>query len=53
MTTSTQFRQFAEDCLRLAGETKNLQERELLQKMAETWTKLAKEAERKSSKPPT
>jgi hypothetical protein len=45
MKTPSQYREFAEDCLRLAKNAKREDERKVLQQMAETWLKLADEAD--------
>jgi hypothetical protein len=49
MQTSTQYRSFAEECLRLAKASKTEHERKILEEMAETWKMLAEEADRKRS----
>jgi hypothetical protein len=41
MRASTQYRDFAEECLRLAKVAKMEHQRQVLHEMAETWTKLA------------
>ncbi len=48
MMTSNQYREFAEECVRMAKEAKSERHRELLQEMAETWSTLAQEADTKS-----
>jgi hypothetical protein len=43
MTTSTQsaqYREFAEECLRLAKQAKDEHQRKILKEMAEAWIKL-------------
>jgi len=50
MKTSTQYREFAEDCVRLAKQTKTEEERKILQEMADVWRKLAEDADKQSSK---
>jgi hypothetical protein len=46
MRTSTDYRRYAEECRRLARDARNEQHRKILRDMAETWDKLAEEAER-------
>ena len=41
MTSSTQYREFAEECLRLAEQAKDEHQRKILKEMAEAWIKLA------------
>ncbi len=48
MMTPNQYREFAEECDRLAKEAKIERHREILQEMAETWRALAQEADTKS-----
>ncbi len=43
MTSLTEYRQFAEECLRLAEQAKDEHHRNILQEMAEVWSKLAEE----------
>jgi hypothetical protein len=50
MQTSTQYRAFADECLRLAKAAKSENERNVLEEMAATWKMLAEEAERKISR---
>jgi hypothetical protein len=50
MKTSTQYREFAEECERLAEEAKNPQHKKVLREMAEVWRALAEEAEKKSTR---
>jgi hypothetical protein len=50
MQTSTQYRTFADECLRLATAAKSENERKILEEMATTWKMLAEEAERKGSR---
>jgi hypothetical protein len=45
MHTSTPYREFAEECERLAAETDNPRHREVLQEMAKVWRQLAETAE--------
>ncbi len=45
MRRSEQYRQFAEDCLRLASQANNGNHRLALEEMAEAWSNLAEEAE--------
>jgi len=49
METINRYREFAEECERLAKEAKSERHRAILQKMAETWRTLAAEAEKKSA----
>jgi hypothetical protein len=46
MTTSTQYREFAEECLRLAKQANDARHRKVLEEMAEVWSKLAEEADK-------
>jgi hypothetical protein len=46
MRSSEQYRQFAEECLRLAQQTNNGNHRQVLEEMAEAWSTLAEEAEK-------
>ncbi len=48
MTTSTQYREFARECARLANEVTNEQHRAALKEMENAWTKLAEEGEKKT-----
>jgi hypothetical protein len=41
MTTTAEFRQFAEECLRFAEQAKTEQERKAFLDMARTWTQAA------------
>jgi hypothetical protein len=50
MTTSTQYREFARECARLAKEVTNEQRRAALKEMEDAWTKLADEAETKNKR---
>jgi len=50
MKSSTQYREFAEECLRMAKRAKTDQELTILQEMAAVWLKLAEAAEEKSLK---
>ena len=45
MKSAKQYREFADHCLDLAKRAKTEDERKILQHMAETWEKLADEAE--------
>jgi hypothetical protein len=47
MTSSTQYREFAEQCLRLAEQANDDRRRKILQEMAEAWSELANEADKK------
>jgi hypothetical protein len=44
-SSSKEFREFAEECLRRAAETKSERHRQILQEMAKTWMQAALEAE--------
>jgi hypothetical protein len=46
MQTPTQYREFVEECERLAKQAKVERHRMVLKEMAEAWRKLAKEADR-------
>jgi hypothetical protein len=48
MEPSTQYRNFAEECRRLAKTSKTAEERKVLREMEAIWTKLAEAADRKS-----
>jgi hypothetical protein len=50
MKPSSQYREFAEECLRLAKRAKSDQELSVLQEMAAAWLKLAEAADKKSLK---
>jgi hypothetical protein len=52
MRTSTQYREFAEECLRLAKVARTEPQRYVLHEVAETWKKLAEEADQRNSKSP-
>ncbi len=43
MTPSTQYREFAEECLRLAEQAEHEHHRNTLKEMAEAWSQLAEE----------
>jgi hypothetical protein len=45
MTSSTQYREFADECLRLAKQATDERYRKILEEMAEAWMKVAKEAD--------
>jgi hypothetical protein len=47
MTSSTQYREFAEECVRLAKEAKDKRQQEVLKEMAKAWSKVAEEADKK------
>jgi hypothetical protein len=47
-SSSEQYREFAEECLRLAAEAEHEHHRKVLKEMAEVWRKLADEAEKKA-----
>lgn len=49
MEPSIQYRKFAEDCRRLVKSARTAEERKVLQEMEATWSKLAEEADKKSS----
>jgi hypothetical protein len=51
MHTSTQYGTFAEECDRLAKEAQAERHRMALKEMAETWRKLAQEADRMGEQP--
>jgi hypothetical protein len=47
MTTSTQYREFARECARLAKEATSERHRADLKEMEAAWTELAEETEKK------
>ena len=47
METSTQYRDFAEECERLSVQAKSEHHREVLKEMAQVWRELAQEAEKR------
>jgi hypothetical protein len=47
MTSSTQYRDFAEECLRLANQAKDEHQREILKEMAKVWSELAEKVDKK------
>jgi hypothetical protein len=49
MTTSTQYREFAQECARLAKETNNERHRAVLKEMEAVWAKLAEDAEERQA----
>jgi hypothetical protein len=51
METSTEYKRFAEECRRLAREAKTEQHRRILEEMAQSWEKLAKEGAPKGLQP--
>ena len=46
MVTTLEMRDFAADCLRWSGETKNASQRELMKQIAKSWTNTAATIER-------
>jgi hypothetical protein len=46
METPTQYRQFAEECDRMAKQANTERHRGILKEMAEVWRQLAKDADR-------
>jgi hypothetical protein len=46
MTSSTQYREFAEECLRLAEQATDEHHQKTLKEMAEAWSKLAEQADK-------
>jgi hypothetical protein len=50
MKPSTQYREFAEECLQLAKRAKTDQELTVLREMAAAWLKLAEAADKKNLK---
>lgn len=53
MITAADYRAWAEESLKWAGEAKTAEEREAYTKMAETWLQSALRSERRSKEPPT
>ncbi len=51
MRSSEQYRQFAEECLRLAKQTNNGNHRQVLEEMAKAWSTLAEDAEKNHRDP--
>jgi len=49
MEPSIQYRKFADDCRRLVKSARTAEERKVLQEMEAIWSKLAEEADKKSS----
>jgi hypothetical protein len=49
MTTSTQYREFAQECARLAKEINNERHRAVLREMEAVWAQLADEAEERQA----
>ena len=45
-SSAEEFREFAQECLRWAGETKSARHRDVLREMARTWIQAALEVER-------
>jgi hypothetical protein len=52
MQTPADYRKFAEECRRLAGDAKSERQRKILQEMAEAWRTLADETERDAQRLP-
>jgi hypothetical protein len=52
MQTLVDYRKFAEECHRLAGDAKSERQRKILQEMAEAWRTLADETERDAQRLP-
>ncbi len=48
METSAQYREFAETCNRLVEETNDPEHKRMLQEMAQVWSNLADEEDRKT-----
>jgi hypothetical protein len=46
-SSSNQYREFAEECVRLAAQARDEHHRKVLKEMAEVWRKLADEADKK------
>ena len=51
MKSSSQYREFAEECHQLAQQAKDQRHRKILDEMAEVWNKLAEEADKKDGSP--
>jgi hypothetical protein len=47
-STSTQYREFAEECLRLAESAQDEHQRNILREIAEAWSKLAETADKEA-----
>ena len=50
MALSDRYRQFAAECVRVAQQTSNPQDKAMLLQMAETWLKLAEKAAKSDGK---
>jgi hypothetical protein len=50
METSTQYRQFAGECDRMAKQADTERQRDILREMAEEWRKLAEDADRRGQR---
>jgi len=53
METSKEYRNFADECERLAREIRTEHHRNILNKMAEAWRRLAEEEEERTSQQPS
>jgi hypothetical protein len=51
MKTSAQYREYADECVRLAKAANTEHQRGILLEMAEAWRSLAAQADRKNPKP--
>jgi hypothetical protein len=49
METPGEYRKYAEECRRLAGKADAQQHRAILEEMAEVWSRLAAQAEKKGA----
>jgi hypothetical protein len=47
-STSTQYREFAEECLRLAKQAQDAHQRNILKEIAQAWSKLAETADKEA-----
>jgi hypothetical protein len=52
MRLADQYRTHAAECVRVAHESKNPQDKAMLLRMAETWKRLAEQVERDENKKP-